>query len=522
MMPTSADPILSDEPVDPPCSPRPRALSPATWRLVFLLAIPVLAQQALIFSVGLSDRFLTGRLQTIAPTERTEVIAHHLLALGSISGQGPVAALANVGMHHEPYLARQASFQAAQTTAHYLAWFITCYNVLVSVGSTALVARFTGAGDHASAVAVTHQSLLLAIFLGLAASLWGLTGGVERMVSVLQLRGEAAQNASAFLQPLFALIVFQVIQSAGIACLVGAGDTRSGLYVTLGVALANLPLAWAFCLGWGPFPRLNFVGIAVGTALSHTLGGLAVLAILIRGRFGLKLAWRLFRPRWDLLRRLLRISIPAGFDSLSVVAGQFWFLTIVNRLGNVQAAAHGLALQWEALGYLSGAAFGTAAMTLVGQNLGARRPDQAQRAGWLAFYLGTGVMCLMGLIFFVLAEPMFLLFCPQPDQQPIVAAGVPLLRMIAFAMPALSCTIIFTNALRGAGDTRVPVLFTWIGFFVVRIPLAYFLTQDQIGPLPGMGWGLMGAWLAMLADLVVRGVFFFGRFARGKWRLQKV
>src|SRR5262249_7680056 len=200
----------------------------------------------------------------------------------------------------------------------------------------------------------------------------------------------------------------------------------------------------------------------------------------IRGRFDLKLEWDLFVPRFDLWYRLLRISVPAGFDSLSVVAGQFWFLSIVNRFGNTAASAHGIALVWEALGYLSGAAFGTAAMTLVGQNLGARRPDQAARAGWMAFALGCGVMSLMGAIFYTFAEPMFRLFCPEPGQAPIIDAGVEVLRLVAVAMPPLAATIVFTNALRGAGDTRVPVIFTLVGFFVVRIPLAYYLALNEL------------------------------------------
>src|SRR5262249_30891373 len=153
-----------------------------------------------------------------------------------------------------------------------------------------------------------------------------------------------------------------------------------------------VPLAWMFCWGLGPAPRLGFVGIALGTALAHTLGGSVVLLLLARGRHGLKLSWRLMKPRLDLIRRLLRISVPAGLDSLSVVAGQFWFLALVNQLGNVASSAHGIAIGWEGLGYLSGAAFGTAAMTLVGQNLGAGRPDQASKGAWMAFALGAGVM----------------------------------------------------------------------------------------------------------------------------------
>ena len=164
------------------------------------------------------------------------------------------------------------------------------------------------------------------------------------------------------------------------------------------------------------------------------------------------------------------------------------------------------------------AAFGTAAMTLVGQGLGAGRPAEAARSGWTAFLIGGGLMCFMGLVFFCLARPMFELFCPYPWQEPIVETGVPVLRLVAFATPAMACAIIFTSALRGAGDTRVPVLFTWVGFLAIRIPLAYLLTRDalDLGPLgtvPGWDLGLFGAWVAMSVDLFVRGGLFLWRFA---------
>jgi Na+-driven multidrug efflux pump len=206
----------------------------------------------------------------------------------------------------------------------------------------------------------------------------------------------------------------------------------------------------------------------------------------------------------------LRVSLPAAADSLSVALCQFWFLSIVNRLGNEAAAAHGIALRWEGLGYLSGAAFGSAAMALVSQNLGARQPDRAAKGGWTAFRLGCGVMSFMGAVFFLLARPMCDLYSPGSDA--VAGLGVTALRTIAFVMPFLAGSIIFTSALRAAGDTRVPVLFTWFGFLVVRIPLGYFLT----GPM--VGWGLFGAWLAMSTDILVRGTLFALRFAGGKWK----
>jgi putative MATE family efflux protein len=464
-------------------------LSLPTWRQVLTLAWPVLTQQLLILLVALSDQFIAGRFK---PPDET----------------------------------RHVAYQAAQTTAIYLSWLFNSYTIFVSVGSTALVARFIGARDWPSAIRVTNQSIVLAVFLGLLGTIAGLAV-LDGLIWLLELRGYAGDLAVDYLRPLFLLLVFQVVETAGIACLIGAGDTRTGLWVLGGVAIINLPLAWGLYLGLGPLPALGFTGIAVGTAVSHLLGGLTVLAILARGRAGLRLSWRLLVPQWHWLKRLLRISVPAGIDSLSGVLCQLWFLSIVNQLGEAASGAHGIALRLEGLAYLSGGAFGTAAMTLVGQNLGARRPDQAAHSGWVAFRLGCGIMCVMGAVFFVLAPTLFDLFCPYPEQRPEVEVGVPVLRLVAFAMPALACTIIFTSALRGAGDTRVPLLFTWIGFLGVRIPLAYALALESIdlepfGTWAGCGLGLFGAWMAMFADILVRGIFFLVRYAGGRWQTIRV
>ncbi len=405
----------------------------------------------------------------------------------------------------------ETTAQAAQTTAAYLAWFLTGYNVLVSVGSTTLVAHLIGAGDRRTANLVLHQAVLLAAAFGLAGTVAGLAV-LQPVLELLQLQGDSLTLAAQYLRPLLLVLTLQMLGSAGLACLSGAGDTRTGMFVLGGVAVLNVPLAWMFFYGIGPFPRLGFPGIAVGTAVSQALGGLVVLAVLLHGRAGMRFQPWLLCPRIDLMRRLLNVSVPAAVDQFSMQLGHLWFLGIVNSLGEVPAAAHGVALTWEALGYQSAAAFGTAAVTVVGQSLGAGRPDRAARGGWLAFGLGAGTMSIMGLLFVTLATPMFLLFCPSAEQAEVIVTGVPVLRLVAFGMPGLASCMILASALRGAGDVRFPMLFTWVGFFVVRIPLAYLLTSKSVN------LGLLGAWWAMFADLQIRGLFVLVRFARGRWR----
>ena len=459
------------------------------WKRVLGLAWPAFLQQMLHLTVNQTDRWLAGNA---------------------------------VGLDE----ASQLAMQGAQTTCFYLAWVVSCYGVLASVGASALVSRLVGAGDIRGANLAFHQSMILALLLGVAggASGWFC---LDSLLGFLRLEGLPKEFAHDYLSVTLMLLPFQLLLSTAVASLAGVGDTRTGLWILVGTTLVNLPLAWMGFRGVGEWAGLGFAGIAWGTGLSHALGTLAALGILWQGRSGLKVLPKLLKPDLPMLGRLLRVSLPAGADSLSLAAGQLLFLSVVNLLDDASKGAHGIALGWEAMGYLSGAAFGVAATTLVGQNLGAKQPDEAMRCGLTALALGAVTMSLMGVFFFTNAQGMFRLFCPTEAQTPVVEVGVPVLRLVAFSMPMLASCIIFTSALRGAGDTRFPLLFTWVGFFAVRLPLAWWLSREMVqvlGLAPFAGWnlGLFGCWLAMQIDINLRGVLFLVRFLGGKWRRVRV
>lgn len=427
---------------------------------------------------------------------------------------------------YDQFLARNfsAEHQSALTTANYLYWFMSSYSVIVSAGATALVGRCIGAKDFPLAHRATGQVIVLAIAFGALATLLAFTG-LPLLLEALQLKQNAPKIAEEYLAPLATILVLQLIETAGIACLVGSGDTKTGLMVLVGVALVNVPVAYALSGGAGPALDFGFTGIAMGTAIAHSLGGITILGLLLRGRSGLKISPALLIPDFEILRRLLRVSIPAAVDSLSIAACQLWFLSIVNRLGQDASAAHGIALRWEGLGYLAGVAFGAAAASLVSQSLGQKRPDSAEKFGWSAFALGGGMMTALGFVFFHLAGPMCEFYSPGKPQ--VTELATVALRTIAFSMPAVAAWIIFTAALRAAGDTRILAVFSWTGFLGVRIPLALYLSQESfdLGPLGivhGLNWGLAGAWLAMVADLYFRGILFVWRWMSGRWKTARV
>lgn len=447
------------------------------------LAIPVLLEQVLSMLVGLSDRALTG---------------HYL----------------------------ETSHLAAINLMAYLLWLIYEMFAVVAIGGTAMVARFVGAGDQDAARRVTNQALLIGAAMALAGMIfWALAG--QWVVRLFRLEGPAAEHAVTYIHFILPVIPLIMIQAVGIACLRGAGDMVAGLGAMAIVNLVNITVSWTLVLGLGPFPVLGWKGIALGTASGYAVGGIIVLRLLLRGRSGLGVRRELLRPDADLIRRLLRIGLPGGADTLSIIACQLWFVSIVNGLGDTASAAHGVAIGIESLAFLPGVAFQAAAATLAGQYLGAGDPRKATRSAVMALLVGGGLMVSAGILFYTQSErlPYWFLSARHND---VAVMTAPLLRIVALAMPTLALTMILSGSLRGAGDTRWPLAFSLVGMLGVRLPLAYWFALDSVC-LPGLGivvagWGLgvAGAWYAMATDLAVRAALILYRFSHGGWRRVKV
>ena len=461
----------------------------STWRRAFALAGPALGVQLLGLLVNLTGRWLAGNAETASATD-------------------------------------QLALQGAQTTCFYLSLMIGSFGILAGAGATALVSRLVGAGDWAGANRAMHQAILIAAAVAGAGLIVG-AFGIDWLLGILNLDGTAAGHARQFLRAMLLLLPFQLVATPLGAALAGAGDTHTGLKVGLGTTALNLPLSWIAFRGYGDWPGLGLAGIAWGGGTSGAIGTLVLVALLVRGRSGLRLDGRLLWPDLGLLGRLLHISLPAAAESLSMVAGQMVFLSVVNRLGDAARGAHGIALGWESVAEIFGMAFGVAASVLVGQSLGAGEPAEARRSGLVAYACGGLLMTLGGAVFYTFATPLFQLYCPKPEQAAVVAAGVPVLRLVTFAMPALAACHIFSSGLRGAGDTRWPLVFTTGGFFAVRLPLTFLFCQPEVRlpwgqVIPGLGLGLYGCWMAMQADLWFRGGLFLARFLSGRWQHTRV
>ncbi|MDH3719599.1 MAG: MATE family efflux transporter, partial [Planctomycetota bacterium] len=296
------------------------AHSKGTFLPMLRLVLPVLAEQLLHALVMLVDVWLTGQFLKGAP---------QLAAIGLMA---------------------------------YTMWFLTSIFDFVSSGATALTARFVGAGNMRRAQQITNQSVLVGSMMAAVAVVIGYL--VARpFVSVMRLEPDAAEFAIRYIHIILPILPAIMIQRVGIACLRGAGDMVTVFWVMSIVNVVNIVVSCWLVIGGGPVSPMGWDGIALGTAAAHITGGLLVLGMLLRGRGGLRLYVRWLRPDRTQIQRLLRIGIPGGTDTVSIIACHLWFVAIINALGNEAAAAHNVAIRLESLAFLPGAAFSLAATT---------------------------------------------------------------------------------------------------------------------------------------------------------------
>ena len=450
------------------------------------LAMPALAEEFLVLMVTWTDWWLTG----------------HFFAE---DGNAAMTAMSLMG---------------------YFMWLVPSMFAAVAIGATAIVARYIGSGDAKYASRTANQAFLVGV--AAAVVLFLIVAGFGReFVSAMQVSGEAATFANEYMSIVMFSIPLIMCTQIGAACLRGAGDMVTGFIAKSIVVVLNIAISASLVSGLGPMPEIGWKGLAIGTAVGHCVGGAIILVVLLKGRAGLRLRLKWLKPDFSLISKVLKIGIPGGFDMVVLLFSQMVFLAIINSMGDAAAAAHGLAVQIEACAFLPGAAFQVAAATMSGQFLGARMPDRAKRGTLLCLGAGSTIMCSAAVLVFFWGQG-FTYFFTGDWSSPTTIESAGLLKIIASIMPCLAIVMILTGGLRGAGDTIWPFAITAIGFFIVRIPLAVFLSLDEISlpimtePISGCGWGIQGAWYAMAIDLVIRSFLVGGRFLHGGWQRIRV
>jgi len=467
-----------------PGTPRidPEALDDdrAIRRLVFNLAWPVIVENLLQTLVGVVDLLMVAQLGA--------------------------AAIAGVGVSVQVLFVIFAAIAA------------------VATGTTVLVARFTGAGEPQNAARVAKQSILLGIALGVLLALFGVPGA-KPLVALLGAGPDVVELGGGYLEIVFLTAAALTLSFVLSAALRGAGDSRSPMVVALGMNVVNVLVAYVLIFGVPAvgIPAMGVVGSAWGAAAGRIFGAGALLLMVITG-LGLRGRARLdlgmgglasWLPDVSLIGRVLKIGLPTMAEQLSRSLGMLFFSWVVISLGTQVFAAQRITFSIISLSFLPGMGFAMAATALTGQALGARKPDRAERATWFSVRSAMLWMGSMGVIFLVTAPWLIRLFAGGEDADALVALGSPALQVLAFGQPQVAMALVLAGGLRGAGDTRFPMLNTTLSMWLLRVPIAWIAVTQ-------LGLGLPGAYAAFVIGSTVECFSSWLRYRTGRWRQLRV
>lgn len=401
--------------------------------------------------------------------------------------------------------------QDAITTSMVVTWTMFGLSAIIVTGLTALVSRAVGAKEESKASFYSKQGIIVAVGLALLLT----TAGLWLTPSILRFMKASPQVISLgipYLRIFFGGISLFFINEALGAVFRASGDTKlPTIAFSVGTVL-NIFLDPAFIFGWGPFPEMGVAGAAVATIISVFATFLVFLGLLLRGKLGFSLAgWHRTKPHLDTIRKIFRIGMPISAQNLVFIAVYWFIIQIVHHYGEVAGAAMGIGNRMESLSFLIAFGFSAATATMVGQNLGARKPERAARCAWGSIKIVTVETFVVSMMFILLPRFIAGIFSSDPA---VIEIAVDYLVILGLSQVFMGVEIVLEGAFSGAGNT-VPPMAVSIPGSIARLPLAYFFCFT-------LDIGINGVWWTLTITSLFKALILIFWFRKGNWKKKKL
>ncbi len=425
---------------------------------VFSLALPVVLSSLLQRAVGIIDIFLVG-------------------GLGA-------SAIAAVGI------------------AQIMVFVVMSLSWGINVGITVLVSRLWGAERKGDAGKAAFQAMLMAAGATVLIMILGLSFG-GKVGSLLGAQNEVRVILADYAQIIFTFILFTISINVLAGIMHGTGDTKTPLYAILIVNALHVIVAYPLIYGYLGMPKLGVKGAAIAIAISEFAGALFLLIRSLHKRY--IVVTRHLETKYAAMT--FKLGYPIFIDRLLQNLGSMAFAKVILLYGTTVYAAHQVGLAIEAFSFMPGYGIAVAAATMVGQNLGAGRPDHARISSYEANRLAVMLMAAMGLVFFFFPYGLLCAFTNDPE---VIKYGILYMKIVAFAQIPLAVTMVVGGSLRGAGDTGFIMFATIAGMWLVRLPVAALLAVV-------IGMEIRYVWSVMILDWIVRMSFLLWRYRKETW-----
>ena len=411
-------------------------------------------------------------------------------------------------------LGTQATAAVGSTTT--VNWLISSSISALSIGFLAFIAKACGAKDKKSASRAAAQAVLVTLVVGIFFTV--LTVGLSSKVPVWMQVDKSIQSVASkyFLilympmLPRTASIIFGTVLRA-------AGDTKTPMKVAVAVNIINVVLNFLFIYPVRTMSVFGFeftmfglgfgvLGAAAASAIAFAVGGIYITVVLWRHPL-VSPKGQSIAPDMHILTPCLKVALPNMLQRFGTSFGYVAFASMINSVGEIATAAHTIANTVESAFYIPGFGMQTAAATLTGNAYGAKDKDMMNRITKMFIAIEVCLMTLSGAALFFAAEPLVNIFSNSDE---VILLGTRVLKMVALSEPLYGVALITEGFLMGVGRTKTPFIYNIIGMWGVRILGTFIFTQI-------LGYGLVAAWVCMIAHNVLLCCLYFISYVRGKW-----
>src|ERR1700716_1227822 len=341
----------------------------------------------------------------------------------------------------------------------------------LSLSTTAMVARRIGEKDPAGAAVAAVQAIALGVIVSLIIGLPCIVFG-PRLLQLMGASPEIVSVGGGYARICLGGSGAVLLLFLNNAIFRGAGDAAIAMRLLWVSNIINLVLDPCLIFGWGPVPRMGVTGAAVATLIGRSIGVLYQFYRLLKGTERIRILFSQIRLQWDVLLRLLRVSLTGILQFAIAHTSWIGLVRIISISGSAAIAGYTIAIRIVIFAILPSWGLSNAAATLVGQNLGAGHPERAEKAVWRTGLYNVIFLGSVGAVFVIFAEPIIRLFTHDPA---VVPLGASCLRIVSYGNLGYAYFMVMMQAFNGAGDTITPTIVNFFGFWLFEIPLAYWL-----------------------------------------------
>jgi len=377
----------------------------------------------------------------------------------------------------------------------------------ISTGTVAMVARFIGAKEFKRANNVATQSLLISLSGGVITAIAGFLFA-QSILKAMGARGEVLDLGISYFRIICfgALAVFPSVTLA--FALRGAGDALTPTKVLIFSTGLNIILDPLFIFGIGCFPQMGVAGSAIATVIARSVEMFILLVIFLKGKSHLHIDLKTLKIEPGLIWKIMKIGIFVSITELMWNISSLVLMRIVAFYGTFAIAAYGIGIRLMLAVQMPGFALAQSAATLVGQNLGANKPERAEKSAWLSLGFYEIMMIALTCVIFLFTPQVIAVFNTNPE---VIKIGVSYLKFMAATFVFMALSITLAGAMQGAGDSFSPMVIDGITLFAVRIPLVIILANT-------LELGIIGIWTGIAISNIIEGLCMSFRFSQGKWK----